>query len=82
MEICGKTHEKEHDGMYNEGSEVEQLWAEMVSEGTPERRGDCGNEAGGAYDDADPKKGLRKGVRADVENIEGKKDIDKIKGKG
>ena len=57
--------------MYDEGPEIEQLGAEMVSQGPPEGRGERCDEAGGAYDGADPEKGFRKRIRADIENIKG-----------
>jgi hypothetical protein len=82
MKVCGKTHEKKHDRVYNKGSEIEQLGTETVSEGSPEGRGESGDETRGAYDGADPEKGFRERIRADIENIEGQKDINEIEGKG
>jgi hypothetical protein len=54
----------------------------MVCQRSPKGRGEGCNNTGGAENGTHPEKGLLERIRADMEDIEGEKDIDKIEGEG
>ena len=77
-----ETHQAEQDGMNKKGSQIEELRTIMVCERSPEGRGEGCYDPGGAENGTHPEEGLLERIRADMEDIEGKEDIDKIEGEG
>jgi hypothetical protein len=54
----------------------------MVCKRSPKGRGEGCDNTGGAENGTHPEEGLLERIRADIEDIEGEEDIDKIEGEG
>jgi hypothetical protein len=80
MKVMDEPHQAEQNGMSKKGSKIEELGTIMVREGSPKGRSQGCDDTGGAENGTDPEEGLLERIRADMEDIEGKEDIDKIEG--
>jgi hypothetical protein len=82
MEVRREAHEKNHNGMGDQPSQIKPLGTEVVSQGAPEGRRDGCDDTRGTQDRADPEKGFFERIGADIEDIERQEDIEEIERAG